>query len=351
MKRGRVNGRAAGRAPGRAPVHTRRKGGRWRLLLLALLLVLVACQTPSPEEETAPTPTFTLTPEIGLELRTRLPSTAVVVQTTPTPLPTPTETPTATPIVYQIVAGDTLLAIAIARQTTVSEILELNPTIRPESLQIGAPLILPPPATPIAQTVLGTPIPIQVSVMSVTLYRTPLDGLWILGQVRNDGEQPVENIQVEISLPDDAGEMAAVATAWALPAVLPPGETAPFGVLLPQAPLTIGLPVTAVTGGQTVTDIGSRYLDLATEATMITIEDSRLAVEGWIDNIGQETATQIVLIATFYDIQKRVTGYQVHYVNEILPPGGRLPFSLTAAPPGSQTVDYQLVAQGLVIEE
>ena len=325
-----------------------------RILLIFLAAALVtACQAPSPDENVTltPTVTLTLTPQIGVELATRLPPTAVIVQTTPTPLPTATPTPTATPIVYQIAAGDTLLAIAIARRTTVSDILELNPGTRPEALQIGATLILPPPATPIAQTTLATAVPIQVSVTGVALYRTPLDGLWVLGAVRNDGELPVENIQVEIGLPDLAGDLAAVITAWALPGAILPGETAPFGVLLPQAPADLGVPVAAVIGGQTITDLGSRYLNLATEATMITIEDSRLALEGWVENIGPETATQIVLVAAFYDAQRRVTGYQIHYFDEILPPDGRLSFNLTAAPPGGQTASYQLIAQGLVVTE
>ena len=329
------------------------QGGGAVWLLLVLLLALAACRSPSPETGLTPTPTPTLTatPVVGVNLVTRQPPMAAVVQTTPTPLPTPTETPTATPIVYQIVAGDTLLAIAIARRTSVDEILALNPGIRPQALQIGAALILPPPATPMAQTVLGTPIPIQVVVTAVTLYRTPLDGLWILGELRNEGEFPVENIQVEISLTGEGGDPAAQATAWALPAVLPPGESAPFGVLLPQAPAAVGAPRAAVIGGQTVTDLGSRYLDLAAETTAITIEESRVLLTGYVENSGQETATQIALVATFYDGQGRVTGYQVHYFDDNLTPGGRLPFDLAAAPPGGQTAAVRLVAQGHLVRE
>jgi len=215
---------------------------------------------------------------------------------------------------------------------------------------------LPPPATPMAQTVLGTPIPIQVVVTAVTLYRTPLDGLWILGELRNDGDLPVENIQVEISLTGEGGDLVVLATAWALPAIVPSGETAPFGVLLPQAPANLeapgaAAPAAAVIGGQTVTDLGSRYLDLAAETTAITIEESRVLLTGYVENSGQETATQIALVATFYDGQGRVTGYQVHYFDDSLMPGGRLPFDLAAAPPGGQTAAVRLAAQGHLVRE
>jgi hypothetical protein len=189
----------------------------------------------------------------------------------------------------------------------------------------------------------------ELTVTAVTLYRTPLNGLWILGELRNDGDLPVENVRVEINLLDAAGRTAATATAWALPAVVPPGATAPFGVLLPQAPADIAAPAAAVVGGQTVADLGSRYLNLASEATMITIDGGRLQLEGWVENIGEATAGQIVLVAAFYDAQGRVAGYQIHYFDETLPPDGRLPFNLTAAPPGGQTVDFRLAAQAIIL--
>jgi hypothetical protein len=96
------------------------RGSFGLIILLLAALLLTACRAPLPDDATpSRAPTVTLTPRIGVNLATRVAPTAVIIQTTPTPLPTPTVTPTATPIVYQIAAGDTLLAIAIARQTTV----------------------------------------------------------------------------------------------------------------------------------------------------------------------------------------------------------------------------------------
>lgn len=66
----------------------------------------------------------------------------------------PTPTPTPGQIRYTIKAGDTLYAIALRYQTTVSAILAANPGINPNRLQIGQIILIPvsaAPATPIFQ--------------------------------------------------------------------------------------------------------------------------------------------------------------------------------------------------------
>ncbi len=83
-----------------------------------------------------PTPTATVTPTWT--------STPVA---TFTPTPTPTETPTPTPLpprAHQVQFGDTLSSIAVRYDTTVEEIIALNPGINPDALQIGQVLLIPP---------------------------------------------------------------------------------------------------------------------------------------------------------------------------------------------------------------
>ncbi|MCP4420579.1 MAG: LysM peptidoglycan-binding domain-containing protein, partial [Chloroflexi bacterium] len=146
------------------------------------------------------TAVFTPLPPIGVSFATQAVSptgagaTTAVLQITPKPLPTPTVTPTATPIIYQIESGDTILAIAIQRGTTVEEILAFNPGVVPENLQVGQPIVLPPPATAIALAAQGTAVPLQVTVNKIHTYKTAIGSLWLLGEVINDGEEPVENI-------------------------------------------------------------------------------------------------------------------------------------------------------------
>jgi len=70
---------------------------------------------------------------------------------TPTATGTPTITPTATgtptpipPRAHQVMEGETLAVIAQQYDTTVEEILAMNPGITPELLQVGQVLLIPP---------------------------------------------------------------------------------------------------------------------------------------------------------------------------------------------------------------
>lgn len=93
-----------------------------------LLQPLLVPATATPTSGT--TPTRTSTPTIP-----------------PTPSATPTVTPTPTPLpprAHQVQFGDTLSSIAQRYDTTVEEILALNPGITPEQLQVGQVLLIPP---------------------------------------------------------------------------------------------------------------------------------------------------------------------------------------------------------------
>ncbi len=104
----------------------------------------------------APSPTPTVMPT-----RTATPA------ATPTPTATPTETPTPTPLpprAHQVQPNDTLSGIAVRYDTTVEEIIALNPGINPDALQIGQVLLIPPARptptpSPVPGTVTPTPTP------------------------------------------------------------------------------------------------------------------------------------------------------------------------------------------------
>ncbi len=326
--------------------------GRYVGWLVATLLFLVGCSQDAPPATLParlPPPTPTLTPAIGVAFVTVAPPTIAVVQTTPTPLPTPTATPTPTPIAYQVVEGDTIWVIAAKSYRTVDEILALNPDVRPNLLQIGQTLLLPPPATPVFQNTGGTPVPIHVTVVSVTPYQTPLGGLWLLGEVVNDGEMPAQNLQLTLDLLDSAGQTIHTTTAWVVASLLPPQQRAPFGILLPQRPPDFASTRVSVTSGDSVIDRGTRYLDLVVTGQAADLEETQVNLEGEIENVGEAAAGQILLVATLYDAQGRVTGYYQVVFDEVLPAGSRLPFAFSAAPPGGRAVTYQLFAQGLQV--
>ena len=119
------------------------------LFLAAGFYGLYALMNAQPQD-TFPTPTFTQTPTI-------------TPSPTPTPTPAPTSTPTPLPpLTYQVQAGDTLSDIAVRFDTTVEDILALNPEVQPEALQVGYVLRIPagpltPTPTPTRDPSLPTP--------------------------------------------------------------------------------------------------------------------------------------------------------------------------------------------------
>lgn len=325
---------------------------RWIFVFIWLLvLVLVGCRPDDSAVTATPVSSATPTLPIGVSLVTRAVPTTAVIQTTPSPLPTATVTPTATPIVYTIVEGDTLLGIAIDNRTTTEEIQALNPDVRPELLQIGQTLVLPPPATPQYQGVASTAVPIQIEVQHVNAYQTPVGSLWLLGEVVNVGELPAGNVQVAIDLLDAAGVRVGTAVAWAAVPIMMPGQSAPFGVLVNEPPASFARPAVTVTGGETVVDLGTQVVDLVVGETAVTLDDDRVQVTGEVQNSGQSTTQSIVVTATFYDSQGSVTGYQQQPLENRLAPTELAAFTLTAAPPGGLTTSVALSAHAQTVTE
>ncbi|MBN1956437.1 MAG: LysM peptidoglycan-binding domain-containing protein [Anaerolineae bacterium] len=109
------------------------------LLMLAAIglamrpLIFPATIAPTPTRPVPPSPSPTIT---------GLPTQTPTATATPTPLP---------PRAHQVQAGETLIAIAEIYDTTVDEILALNPGINPDLLQQGYVLLIPPAVpTPVA---------------------------------------------------------------------------------------------------------------------------------------------------------------------------------------------------------
>ena len=296
--------------------------------------------------------TATATPEIGVSLATMAPPTAILIQTTPTPLPTVTATPFPTPIVYIIVEGDTLLAIALDRGNTVDEIKALNPDIRPELLQLGQQIILPPPATPLAQVAASTAVPLQINVVQIETYQTPVGSLWLLGEVVNAATYPARNVGVEISLMDEGGNLLNTAVAWVIPSIIPAGEAASFAVLINEPPTEFTYPVVTVMSGETAVDLGATYLNLTGQAEIVSAgEEGSIKIEGVVQNVGAATAVQPDMVLILYDNQGKITGLHQVTLDNPLKPGEDYLFTATVAPPGGQTAVVKLLIQALRGEE
>ncbi|HSH02793.1 MAG TPA: LysM peptidoglycan-binding domain-containing protein [Anaerolineae bacterium] len=289
---------------------------RWWLFVGGMVWLLVGC---GREPEVVVTGTRGVVAEatatgtslpIGVDFATRLPPTVYVPQITVTPLPTATPRPSATPRVHTIAEGDTFLGMAIAYNTTVAEIERLNPSLRANLLSIGQTVILPPPATPVFGAGEATPRPLLVTVRDVSTYRTPAGGLWILGEVVNDGVWPIDGLQVEIQLWTETGENLGGVKTWVAPSLLAPAARGPFGVLLPEEPAGWAYPVAVVTDGFVPDELGDRYLSVGVQTTEVVITGTQALATVEVSNLGESVAQEVVVVVTLYDDGERVVGYR-----------------------------------------
>ncbi len=315
--------------------------GQWSIVngVVLLLLFLAGCQS---SDVVVVTPTLTPSPTL-LPLQTAVSTqpaaTATVILATPTPFPTVTPAPSPTPVIYTVQDGDTLLAIAINHQTTTEAIEALNPEVDARLLSIGQTIILPSsPTITIAAAEVNAPVPIQAEIVNISSYDTPLGGVWVLGEVKNSGNAPIANVQIEVAL------ATITQTAWAATAVISPNQTAPFAVLFPQQ-IEVQ-PVVSIIGGESVGDLGDRYVALTAVDTALEIMGDGVLVNGRLRNNGTLTATQISLTTTFYDADGAITGYDYRVLGDELLPAAAISFSFITTPPSGNTTDFTITAQG-----
>lgn len=321
------------------------------VFVLSIVVLIMVTQCTNSDVTPPATMTATPTPQIGVTLATMAPPTAAVQQTTSTPLPPTPLPPTATPIVYQVQEGDTLLAIALQQGVTVDEIVAVNPGLNRDFLTIGQAITLPPRPTAVAQRVVGTAVPLAIDVAQINTYQTPIGTIWALGELVNRGDVAAENVQVQIAWRTASGDEVARHTAWAALPILPVGGTSPFGVLVTEALPDAVEPVVSVIGGQSVVDLGSRYLDVTVTETAVDLSGARVGLSGQVQNDGDVTAADVTVVATFYDAAGDVTGFQIRRLPGTLAAGGTAVFSVTAAPPGGQSSDVAVAVQAQMMEQ
>jgi len=315
--------------------------------LLCLLLVLAFIAGCGQVITLSPTPAPTATPTIALTLAVdTLPATSTPAPYTPEPTFTPTLTPT--PLFHTVQSGQSLLSVATQYDVSVAALQDANGILDPKTLQVGQQLIIPrPDEVEEAIEPTTTPTPLSIQIQHVYLGDTQIGNLWILGEVQNDTEMPLEQVRVGANLLDSEG--ATVATREELVAVdlVPAGERAPFALLFDaphpkfdqyQVYVTHAVPAY----------IGSYYRDLVINDLETVLERfSAYTVNGTILNTGPEEAVGVQLILTGYDSLGRVVATRkIAPDYNVIPRGGETKFSAILTPLGGPIERVNAVAQG-----
>lgn len=321
-----------------------RRLGAWGLILL-LGLALGGCgrilQPPTPTFVAGVTPTATQTPRPTATRR----ATFTPVPATPSDTPTPTVTPT--PIIYVIKKGDTLIPIARKFGVTVAAIQEANGITDPRRLRIGQEIIIPVEAAP-GPTVVPTPTPVALRIQGLGFYRTPVGNLWCLGEVRNLSGRPAEEVQVQVSLHDEQGNLLDLGTAFVQLDIVAAGGRAPFAILFPAPPESFAQYQTRVLSGVPHTHLGPRYPNLeVTEQWGGYGEDGRsYRVTGTVRNTGQADAERVSVVVTLYNGQNHVVASRtVEIAAEVFLAGAEAPFEVVLTPL-DEVARYDVQVQG-----
>ena len=318
----------------------------WRWLVLVSLLLSGCGQVISREPPTAtPIPTVPQ-PTVGLVVP-RLRPTATPGPATPSPIASPSPTPT--PVIHVVQAGETLISISLQYGVSVEAIQAANGILNPQTLQIGQELIIPM-GDEVAEgspgLLLPTPTPAPVLVENVAFYRTPVGSLWCLGEVVNPGEEPLENVELRITLHDPAGAVLAEGQAAAALDLIPPGGRSPFGLLFNAPPDTYDRYLVTPLRAEVAAEGAVLYTPLTVAEVEAGPSGPLFEVRGQVVNETPTAMTQVTVIVTTYNAAGQVTGFRQARLPDELPPGGRLPFALSLIPQEAQPVEYTVVAEG-----
>jgi LysM repeat protein len=314
-------------------------------LVLLAIVVLGGCgrvlEPPTPTVAAGVTAIPTDTPRPTATRR----ATFTPVPATPSDTPTPTVTPT--PIIYIIQKGDTLIPIARKFGVTVSEIQEANGISDPRRLRIGQEIIIPVQVGEGGPTVVPTPTPVALQIQGLAFHRTPVDSLWCLGEVVNLSGQPAEEVQVQVTLHDEQGQLLASGAAFAELDIVAADGRAPFAILFSAPPTSFAQYQTRVLGGVPSTHLGPRYPDLTViEEYGEWLDENNYQVRGQVHNSGQADAEKVAVVITLYDDQDHVVGSRtVDIPAEVFLAGANAPFEVTLTPLGP-VARYDIQVQG-----
>jgi murein DD-endopeptidase MepM/ murein hydrolase activator NlpD len=249
--------------------------------------------------------------------------------------------------VHIVQPGDTLLGIALQYNVTLEELYQVNGVLKPELLQIGQEIVIPVPGS------VGKPAgdnsgavsaptqpPLPVKVEHAARFQTPVGSVWVLGEVFNSTDQPIENVQVRVALLDAAGqEIVSDAPFVALDAV-PPGGRAPFSVLFGSPPAGVIDFQAYVVRADQAYNFGSRYAQLQVADVQTRLVGTQYGVSGKVSNSSASDVAEAYLVITLYDDRGRVTGFrQFGLPDDQLAAGGSTTFDVLVSPdPSAPTV-------------
>lgn len=333
----------AGAAAMKGPYSALQSNTAW---LLAVVMALTACGQVVTAETPSATPLAAATP---LTLLSTIPPRPTMTLAMPTAAPPDTATPPPTPITHVVQPGETLIAIAIQYGVTVAALQSTNGIDDPASLQVNQELIIPTGAESQGDSLellLPTPTPAPFAIEGVACYEVSVGSLWCLGEVVNSTESALENVELQVTLHNAAGEELSSGDVHAALELILPGKQAPFGILFASPPHNFDRFLVTPIRAEILGDPASRYAALEVAQIEAGPVGPLFEVSGSVTNPDQFTATAIMVVVTTYDTQGQVTGFRQARLPDELPPGANVDFAVSLMPYGDVPANYTITVQG-----
>ena len=288
--------------------------------LFLFIFLVTACASAPPQN--APNnslePYLTATPSL-----TPAPNVLVIVET---PIPT------ATPFVYTIQSGDTFSELAEQFKISQDDLRAANPDVSPNSMTVGATLLIPDSSS--AMTSASTPTPVPAPVTQTVCHPTADNGLWCFALIQNTTPDILENVSAQITLLDENNNALASQTAFMPLDMIPSNASLPVYVFFPNTSANNNIQVQVLSAIQSNT---SRYLPATLNNIITQIDWNGLTAQlsGQITLPAESTAaTQVWVAAVAYDKDGRVVGIK-RWEGGAIQPGGSISFSFLVSSLGS----------------
>jgi LysM repeat protein len=314
-----------------------------RNLILICAFLVTACTPASAPQHTCPggrcqgntsnnslEPYLTATPSL-----TPTPNVLVIVET---PIPT------ATPFVYTIKKGDTFSELAEQFKISQDDLRAANPDVSPNSMPVGATLLIPDSSSALAAARGATPTPVPAPVTQTVCHPTADNGLWCFALIHNNTPDVLENVSAQISLLDENNNVLASQTAFMPLDIIPPNSSLPVYVFFPNTRASANIQVQVLSAIQSDT---SRYLPATLHNTIAQIDWNGLTAQlsGQISLPAESTAaTQVWVAAVAYDKDGRIVGVK-RWDGGAIQPGGSISFSFLVSSLGSAIDAVEFVVQ------
>jgi len=300
-------------------------------LFLLIFLITACAPASSPvhntinnslEPYTTATPSLTPTPNVLVILETPI--------------------PTSTPFIYTIKKGDTFSGLAEKFKISQNDLRAANPDVLPNSMSVGATLLIPDKSTTLTTASTLTPVPVPVT--QTVCHPTADSGLWCFALIENNTPEILENVSAQITLLDENNNALASQTAFMPLDIIPPNESLPVYVFFPNTPASANIQVQVLSAMQSS---AARYLPATLNNTVAQIDWNGLTAQlsGQVSLPAESTAaTQVWVAAVAYDKDGRVVGIK-RWEGGAVQPGGSVPFSFLVSSLGSAIDAVEFIVQ------